>query len=388
MAEKQRNERTSTRYDGVYQRESRVKRHKGKPDVCYMIDYRDPLTGKRVRQTIGWKSKEITAEYANVVRSNLLAKGQKEKFAGVAPQEAKDIPTLAQAWDLYRQDWLEAQGSKGIVTDTGFFTHHLKALAYKRLNQITAHDLHTLAAGLQRRGLSAQTAKHVLAFVRRIMRKMIAWKQWTGPTPFDEIKMPKVNNNRQRYLTPYEAKALLDSLKAITPRMWLVSLLSLHCGLRFGEVVALRRSDIDFDARLLFVRDPKNGKDRFAVMTDAICDALRAMPARSPSSLLFPTQNNTILKEKDGIFEDVVAAWEFNEGITDNRQKVVFHTLRHTYASWLAKKGNGQSTIADLLGHSSLEMSRRYTHLMPDVKRDTAAAISSMFTSVEHQEPR
>lgn len=62
--------------------------------------------------------------------------------------------------------------------------------------------------------------------------------------------------------------------------------------------------------------------------------------------------------------------------ITDRRQRVVFHTLRHTYASWLASSGAGQAMIAELLGHSSLEMSRRYTHLMGDEKRDSGERIS------------
>jgi integrase len=57
-----------------------------------------------------------------------------------------------------------------------------------------------------------------------------------------------------------------------------------------------------------------------------------------------------------------------NEGITDPRQKVTFHTLRHTFASWLAIQGESLITIKELLGHKSMAMTERYSHLTPDHK--------------------
>jgi integrase len=387
MPEKQRNERTSTRYDGVYQRESRVKRYKGKPDVCYSIDYRDPLTGKRLRSTVGWRSQGITAEYANVVRQNLLAKGQKEKFAGAVPVEAQRVPTLAHAWEMYRRDWLEARQAKTIRNDLGIFNLHLQDLAPKPLNIISAYDMENLVSSLLRKGLSPQTAKHAAALVRRVMRKMVDWEIWAGPTPFGKVKMPKVNSERKRYLTPAEARALLDSLRDTNPnpRAWLMALISLHCGLRFSEIAALRRSDLDFKAQTILVRDPKSGRDRYSIMTETVAAALSEIPPRARSEYIFPTQHGGILREKDGTFDRNVAKLGLNAGVADPRQKVVFHTLRHTYASWLARTGAGQAVIADMLGHAGLEMSKRYTHLMPDSKRDAAAALDGFFKTTEHQ---
>jgi integrase len=61
---------------------------------------------------------------------------------------------------------------------------------------------------------------------------------------------------------------------------------------------------------------------------------------------------------------------KFNEGITDKRQKLVFHSLRHTFASWLAMQGTPIYTIAQLMGHKSITMSERYAHLSPDHKKE------------------
>jgi integrase len=59
----------------------------------------------------------------------------------------------------------------------------------------------------------------------------------------------------------------------------------------------------------------------------------------------------------------------FNNGVTDRRQKITFHTLRHTFASWLAMQGTPLLTIKELLGHQSLAMTERYSHLSPGQKK-------------------
>jgi len=56
--------------------------------------------------------------------------------------------------------------------------------------------------------------------------------------------------------------------------------------------------------------------------------------------------------------------------VTDQRQKIVFHTCRHTFASWLAIQGTPIFTIAKLMGHKSIAMSERYSHLSTDHKKD------------------
>ena len=61
-----------------------------------------------------------------------------------------------------------------------------------------------------------------------------------------------------------------------------------------------------------------------------------------------------------------------NEGITDPRQKLVFHSLRHTYASWLVQGGEAVYTVQKLIGHSTLAMTERYSHLAPDHLRQAA----------------
>ena len=71
----------------------------------------------------------------------------------------------------------------------------------------------------------------------------------------------------------------------------------------------------------------------------------------------------------------------FNKDIEDRRQKVVFHTLRHTYASWLVERGADLYTVKELMGHKTLAMTERYSHLGENTLKQ---AVSRLDESLEY----
>ena len=77
----------------------------------------------------------------------------------------------------------------------------------------------------------------------------------------------------------------------------------------------------------------------------------------------FLVQNGNEIRKVSHTFNRVVQQLGLNNGITDRRQKVVFHTLRHTYASWLVQTGVDLYTVQKLMGHSNISMTERYAHL-------------------------
>lgn len=389
--------RKSTKYPGVQARESDERRYRGRPDICYTIDYRD-ATGKRVRKDVGWASQGFSASLAAEMRAKLINAAKTSMAMGEIPIPKKErVPTFGEAWEKYLHDWLQAKG-KDTASPSSIIRQHLNDLCAIKLNDITPYTLDQLMAKMRGQGLSPQTIRHAVALVRRVMRRMVIWKIYSGPLPFAEVTLPKLNNARERFLTPAEARDLLAELEKRSRQTWLMALVSLHCGLRFGEIARLRWENIDIDGMSIFIAESKSGRARYAVMTPEVARAFASMQIGNRHDLVFPSRNGEIMKEvSDAFFRavDAIGLNDTGETIThvngtiervkihDRRQRVVFHTLRHTYASWLAKGGQGQLAIADRLGHHSLEMTKRYTHLMDETRKASAEAISRMF----HDQP-
>jgi site-specific recombinase XerD len=89
--------------------------------------------------------------------------------------------------------------------------------------------------------------------------------------------------------------------------------------------------------------------------------------------LLFTDSNGNRMKRPSKIFTAVIDGLGLNQGVTDIRQKLTFHSLRHTYGSWLVDRGVPLYDVKQLLGHSTIELTQRYSHLsdkrlMEDVK--------------------
>lgn len=392
--------RRSTRYQGVQVRESPERRHRGKPDLCFTIDYRD-AQGKRIRRDIGWASEGITAAFAHQERLRLIAEAKAIRRGESSPltvQQASLI--LDRAWERYRDDWMKAKG-KRYDSDQWMYDAHVRPVFGRTLLQeISPYALDRFMASLTAQGLSAQTIRHLVGLIRRIMRRMVAWGLYDGPLPFDAISMPRLDNRRERFLQPEEARALLAELHRRSHQTWLMALISLQCGLRFSEIAGIRHMDINLQQGLLYIAESKNGRARHAYLTPELIDALRDLPARPANALVFPSRDGKKMTNVSDSFSRAVDYLGLNDTgdtfrdangiehpvkITDRRQRIVFHSLRHTYASWLACSGAGQAMIAELLGHSSLEMSRRYTHLMDDEKKSTMERISKIFNRADDE---
>jgi integrase len=143
--------------------------------------------------------------------------------------------------------------------------------------------------------------------------------------------------------------------------------------MRYGEIAALRWDHIDFETGLIVVMESgsrlttKSGKNRRLPMTPEVKAMLQSRGTKFDR--VFRNQQDKIPNRPDSTFKRTVDKLGFNDGIVDRRQRVVFHTLRHTFASWLAIRGVPLITIRDLLGHSTISMTERYSHLAPDQGR-------------------
>jgi len=360
---------------GVQFYESGTRKHNGKPDRCFYISYKHD--GRFIREKIGWASEGYSAKLAVQIRAERL---RSLRHGQELPKQKKRSPFFRDPAAKYLE-WAKDNKTREGRDDGYLYRNHLAPrFDNKRLNEITSFDLERMKSELAKGGLSPATVKHCLVLFRQIFNKAIMWGLHQGQSPIKGVKMPTLNNRRERFLSHEEADLLLTELAKTSNQLHDMALLSLHCGLRAGEIFNLRGQDLDFANGLINISDPKNKASRKAFMTEAVKAMLQARGPEKPEELVFKDKRHGgKIKEISSSFEKVVTRLGFNKGISDPRQRLCFHSLRHSFASWLCLQGETILTVKELLGHKSLSMTERYSHLIPDHKRRAILALERTF---------
>jgi integrase len=158
-----------------------------------------------------------------------------------------------------------------------------------------------------------------------------------------------------------------------------MALFSLHTGARAGEVFSLTWGDTDPFTGTALLRDTKSNKNRHLYFTDEVRKMLirKKMAGLRKTDLVFPDRNGNKVVQISDTFNRVVDELKFNEDVTDRRNRVTFHTLRHTYASMLVQAGVDIYHVKELLGHSSIALTERYAHLSDSSLKQAALKIQT-----------
>ena len=358
---------------GVYSRASEGERiFKGHPDVCFYITYKKDA--RLFWEKVGWMSEGYTPKLASQIRSERL---RTIRHGDDLPRERAKIPTFAEMGKIYL-NW--ADKNKSEPNDHSRYKHLEGPLGGKRLDEISSFDLERIKANLLQKNLAPATVKHCIVLVRQIFNKAVEWRKYQGPNPIKGVKLPSSNNQRQRFLSHDEARTLLEELRKGSRTTYEMALLSLHTGLRASEIFHLKGQDVDLQNGILRVADSKNKSSRAAYMTDQVKEILKARMPAEPGDLVFLSRihGRGQIRRASGFFQRTADSL-FNKGVTDRRQRLVFHCLRHTFGSWLAIQGTPILTIKELMGHKTLAMTERYAHLTPDVKKDATLALEAAF---------
>lgn len=396
---------TKTNHKGLRYFEHETRKHGKKKDRYYSIRFR--LDGKLHHFGVGWLSDgipdTIRKEEPNLGFEDyclkLLRQYKGNIKTGTGPKSPKEKRYIEQErLELAEQERAQAEAEN--VTFSYYFekvyyptfqvgrkkattrkaNEHFKNWLEPVIGNIPLKDvkpftLEKIKKNLLDAGKSPRTLQYVLATFRQVWNMARRDGIVTGDTPTRTIKRPKVDNRRVRFLSHKEADTLLNALQEKDTTAYRMALLSLHTGLRMGEITGLKWSHVDTERGIIRVMNPKGGEGRAAFMTAQIKAMFEGMKRGEPESFVFTRMSGEPLKEMPlkempRIFFEVVAELKLNEGITDPRQKVVAHTLRHTYASWHVAAGTDIYTLKELLGHSVIQMTERYSHLAPETMQN------------------
>jgi len=383
---------TGTRFKGVRYYEHPTRKHGLKRDRYLAIRYQKD--GKRIEEGIGWTSERDPEDdqFWTEAKAALVL----ERLKGAAKHGKAEAPTrIAEQREIERKRRAAAKAEaerieRASVTFGHYFEkiyfptfetgrkkgttrkarEHFKNWIQPVIGKTPLPDIKPFAIEkIKKNILDAQKTPRTLQYVFATIRQ--AWNMArrdglvAGDSPTKQVQVPKVDNRRVRFLSHKEADALLKALREQDRRVHDLALLSLHTGLRMGEMANLQWGHIDLDSGIITVMDPKGGEGRAAFMTDQVRAMFKAMKHRGPEDLVFTKEDGGQLKDTPKGFAEVVKDLKLNEGVTDRRQKVCFHTCRHTFASWHVTAGTDLYTVKELMGHSVIAMTERYSHLAP-----------------------
>lgn len=207
------------------------------------------------------------------------------------------------------------------------------------------------------RGVNGSTLNRIKASLSAIFTHAMG-EGLVISNPARRVKSRKQGQHVIRWLSEDERTRLMSSCKQSTwPKLYLLVLMALTTGARKGDLMGLKWADIDMNERIAHVARTKNGTSRVLSLSLPVIEELKYFQNEAEAtSLLF---HSTYDRQRPRAFTKEWYAARERAGVEEFR----FHDLRHTTASYLAQSGIPLNTIAEILGHSSLQTTMRYAHL-------------------------
>lgn len=209
---------------------------------------------------------------------------------------------------------------------------------------------------LANKGYANSTLNRFKAAISAVFTYLIEEYDYTH-NPARQVKQFKEDNARCRYLSDSERVALLKCVKESSwNRLNLLVLMALTTGARRGDLIRLRWADIDFSAKTASVEKTKNGTPRILPLTEEVIRELSKYREVGGGYVFkHPNQFNDFFRNFDCHWRRALK--------NANIKNFKFHDLRHTAASYLAMANIQIGQIADILGHKTLDVTKRYIHL-------------------------
>ncbi len=255
-------------------------------------------------------------------------------------------------------------------------THLLPAFGSLLLKDITVEKVDIFTR--ERIHLNKKTVSNHITLLITLLRLAVDLN-WLAKVP--KIKKPKINlfSSDFSYLrTQEEVDRFLEAAKSESDVAYLMYATAIYTGLRAGELAALKFSDIKFDGsrsiitvQKSFKGVTKSDKVRYIPILAPIYNQLLERRDQNINDLVFPNRDNQMYLESGRIFQEVFhkvlerAGFPRIERNNKSRRYIVFHDLRHTFASHWVMNGGDVYKLQKILGHANIQMTMRYAHLSP-----------------------
>ncbi len=286
-----------------------------------------------------------------------------------------------------------------------FRMHVIPTFGGMELAKIGVEDVQGFRSSMLAAELSPQTVRHAMRLVRQMFGHAVDWG-YLRHNPAKKVKDPRVPKHEMDCLTPEEVRIFLDNVPG---RWYAFFLTAITTGLRFGELLAAKWSNLDLNRGQYFVKETltrktetqgvgfaqtkTEGSSQSVDLTPACLDALQAHKARQAEEklqagehyrdldLIFATPGGTPLNDRN-VTERVFHPALKKAGL----RRIRFHDLRHTCASLLINQGESPKYVQRQMRHASIEITfDRYGHLFPDANREAARRLDATLFGAQGQ---
>lgn len=217
---------------------------------------------------------------------------------------------------------------------------------------------------------SYATVNRYMAALSVVLTKATKEWEWLEENPMFKVSKKKESRGRIRFLSEEEHKALLTACEQSNSALInLLVVIALSTGARFSEILYLKWDNVDFKRKMFYFMDTKNKENRAVPISSKAYELLKehAKVRKINSSYVFARLDGKKPADLRWYWDKVVE--------TAGLENFKFHDLRHTAASYLAMNGASLLEIAEILGHKTLAMVKRYSHL---TKKHTAEILERM----------
>lgn len=379
-------------------------------DGHYRLRYRD--SSKYVKAKNDREAEKLLAKFITDVDAGDFTQPSKVSFREFAQKWLKDYAEIELApKTVYRyKELLEGRiypafGEKKLdklkpLDLVNFYNSLRKKHKYMGLNKEGIRE------EKQAEPLSEGTIRHYHRLISAIFEKAIKWDVLRGTNPATRVDAPKSEKKKAKCYDEKHAQALLEALDKLGPeelKYKVITMIALMTGARLGEIMGLEWQDIDFDNKVIeirqssqylpgkgtFTKDPKNeySKRRISV-NNTLLNLLDQFKEDQREKGFICQDNNQIFLSWNGqpMNPYTVTKW-FPKFLKENElPHLNFHGLRHTSATFLISRGMDIETVAGRLGHrTSATTQNIYSHFLESKDRQAADLMEDTFTSSKNK---
>jgi len=217
---------------------------------------------------------------------------------------------------------------------------------------------------------AARTQQYALATLGQVFKHAQQMGIIPAPSKYPGSGLKLSVNSRQRFLSRDDASRLLSLIRERDTVVADMAEFSLLTGCRQGELFGMKWQNVSLSTGSVLLLDTKNKTDRNLYLTERAVEIIRNQQPGLPQDFVFRDKAGKAWNHCPYAFTLALSDSGLNSGIIDSRLRIVWHSLRHSAASRLAIAGVDLFKISKILGHKSMVMTARYSHLSEQSIRD------------------